>query len=420
MLMSRRIHPAAKVFTLVLTIAFGLIALAVSYAALKGGLELRSKAALPPQTIVKAWEFKRDNDFEGWQGFSGSVEGGLLILHSGDESIQLLNKSVNAVLLPGAKLTVQFSMFPLGRSGNVPAFPAPVVEEPSEPVLGVKTDKDSNLICAQVITYARSKSGECKAFATPCDVPPDWIADKTCSVSPSGRPTEPVPCVQALTPARHQRTKKCMIFSTSCIENGFALDPYCGFPNKFSVDVSYRVKGKKEFEKPVSISLAFTEVESQQFTATLPLPIVKEIQVEEMRIVFPQLHMWMAIQIEVDWIRLTAPAPKPTPTCTPLPKCATEGTIGSNGRRIFCDIKALPGTIFCPNSSPTPPNGCKYQEVQCVKAPCDLVLVCPTLTPTPGSKRPEPTPTPKKSDWCKIMRLLPGGKSSAEYKKNCG
>ena len=39
------------------------------------------------------------------------------------------------------------------------------------------------------------------------------------------------------------------------------------------------------------------------------------------------------------------------------------------------------------NQQPTtnnhqPPIGCYYQQVQCIKAPCDPILVCPTITPT--------------------------------------
>lgn len=33
--------------------------------------------------------------------------------------------------------------------------------------------------------------------------------------------------------------------------------------------------------------------------------------------------------------------------------------------------------------TPTPPAGCHYQQVQCVQAPCDPILVCQTSTPTP-------------------------------------
>src|SRR3989338_7409842 len=88
--MARRTHsPAAKVFTLVLTIAFGLIALAVSYAAFKGGLELRSKAA-QDQAIYGQWEFNGVST-EGWKGIASNTtttKNGTLMVLSPDVAIQ--------------------------------------------------------------------------------------------------------------------------------------------------------------------------------------------------------------------------------------------------------------------------------------------------------------------------------------------
>ena len=51
------------------------------------------------------------------------------------------------------------------------------------------------------------------------------------------------------------------------------------------------------------------------------------------------------------------------------------------------------------NPKPTStPAGCYYKEVQCIKAPCESVLICPTPTPTPKytpTPYPQtPTPTP--------------------------
>lgn len=51
-------------------------------------------------------------------------------------------------------------------------------------------------------------------------------------------------------------------------------------------------------------------------------------------------------------------------------------------------------TGFVPTPSPTPPPGCHYQQVQCIQAPCDQILVCATPTATPYHS---PSPTPTKS-----------------------
>lgn len=38
-----------------------------------------------------------------------------------------------------------------------------------------------------------------------------------------------------------------------------------------------------------------------------------------------------------------------------------------------------------PTITPTPGDGCYFRQVQCVRAPCDPILICPTATPTPIS-----------------------------------
>ncbi|HBC45128.1 MAG: hypothetical protein UX08_C0003G0094 [Candidatus Collierbacteria bacterium GW2011_GWB1_45_35] len=50
-----------------------------------------------------------------------------------------------------------------------------------------------------------------------------------------------------------------------------------------------------------------------------------------------------------------------------------------------------------PISTPTPKlgKGCYYQEVQCIQAPCEKILVCPTPTTKPIVTRTIKTPTPK-------------------------
>lgn len=88
--------------------------------------------------------------------------------------------------------------------------------------------------------------------------------------------------------------------------------------------------------------------------------------------------------------------PTPVPSCVPLPPCAYEGTKQPDGTIIFCDVTALPiGQMYCPQptNTPTPPQGCFYQQVQCVTTPCSPVLVCPTKTPTPQVSTPTQTPT---------------------------
>ena len=57
--------------------------------------------------------------------------------------------------------------------------------------------------------------------------------------------------------------------------------------------------------------------------------------------------------------------PTPTPTCVPRPAC----------------LDAIPRCLI-PETSDMCPPGCRYQQVQCIQAPCEPVLICPTPTPS--------------------------------------
>jgi len=53
-----------------------------------------------------------------------------------------------------------------------------------------------------------------------------------------------------------------------------------------------------------------------------------------------------------------------------------------------------------PTPTPTPPPGCYYQQVQCIRAPCEPQLVCPSATPTI-------IPTPRGSKGTAVGTLIP-------------
>jgi hypothetical protein len=88
---------------------------------------------------------------------------------------------------------------------------------------------------------------------------------------------------------------------------------------------------------------------------------------------------------QVDWIRLVSdrvvptPSPKISPTCRPRPPC-----LDTEPRCLLPETQDL-----CP---PKLPPGCHYQDVQCIQAPCDPILVC--TTPTISDRVPTPKPPP--------------------------
>lgn len=109
------------------------------------------------------------------------------------------------------------------------------------------------------------------------------------------------------------------------------------------------------------------------------------------------------------------PTPTPNPTCIPRPACLDTNPA--------CELAPPQGNVFCPpevhlscnysihpartcpagyicqypennhlvgqdgvcvkSSTITPTPSCYYKQVECVKGPCEAILVCPTITPTP-------------------------------------
>lgn len=373
----RNNRSSSKVFGLVLTVGFGLIALIISYAALKGGLELRSKAA-QEQAVYGQWEFN-GTSVEGWKGIppnTTAARNGALVVLSPDVAAQAKatvrgfhNTSVQTNLPKGAK-KVTLSLAVDAAQRGTPPPPPPIV-------------------CAQVITSAKNDTtGECKDFATPCDVPKGWSKVRSCE----GTDTKNVQGVSDETDELEfqqsvREKTACTLEAKQCPDGSWVgrIGPECRFepcspktpePKKrtFAALLYYKLANKKKFEKPVK----FTGIADRSFHEyTVALPDVGAVNIERLRIVFTS-GVRAGELVSVDWIRLTGVAPKPTPI---------------------------------------PPKGCQYKQVQCVKAPCDPILICPTTTIRP--RPPTITPKPRNDRWCKIVKFLPGGTSTADYKRDC-
>lgn len=73
--------------------------------------------------------------------------------------------------------------------------------------------------CIQVITPAKNPAtGECREFATPCDVPEGWIKGCSGDITTPKLPNEgnKNACIQVITPARDPKTGDCIDFPTPC------------------------------------------------------------------------------------------------------------------------------------------------------------------------------------------------------------
>lgn len=127
--------------------------------------------------------------------------------------------------------------------------------------------------------------------------------------------------------------------------------------------------------------------------------------------------------------RLT-PAPNyPTPTpdgCTMRHVCDYSNWVtGAPGMptitpvcyyQTFCPTPTPPLSatgypVVTPTGMPVPP-GCYYQSVQCIQAPCNPILVCPTPTYAPN-----PTPV---AYCCRVPYTCPNGSTVYTYLTNHG
>ena len=100
-------HSTSKVITLVLAIAFGIVALAMTYDVATRSTEQRSRAVEASELVVKQWEFNGTTT-EGWgmTGFSNMrVISGILSAVNGKSipSAYIYNRETTAINLQGAK-----------------------------------------------------------------------------------------------------------------------------------------------------------------------------------------------------------------------------------------------------------------------------------------------------------------------------
>ena len=80
--------------------------------------------------------------------------------------------------------------------------------------------------CIQVITYGKNPgTGECKQFATPCDVPNGWDSFSTleeCQQAGVAQQGNPNNCIQVITYGKNPGTGQCKEFPTPCdVPNGW-------------------------------------------------------------------------------------------------------------------------------------------------------------------------------------------------------
>lgn len=370
-----------NILKLVLGVAFGVVALAVAYGALKQNTEGRSKAA-EAYKILKQWEFNSTTG-EGWDAQPPSriiVGKGYLTLLQGKPitAVGMSNQNVSTSLPKGLK-SMTFSIA-VGSPIQKPQCPLPPV---CSGVVSIVGQDKSKLGCDLYV---------CRPFV------------KTGTVSPASK------IINSLEARSVQTGVLCTDDVRACPDGSYVsrTGPNCSFANcvqpppigklavlgsRYSGLVYYKLSNKTVYEKP----LAFSGIVDGSFkTITLNFPEIQGITIDQMKVVFSS-GIRPSELVRFDWIRLVSSSviiptgtSRPTPSCYPRPYCASGAT---------CKLMAPPeGSVYCPISpTPTscgpvacriPPTGCRYIN----PGPCSCgTLICEVTTGTPTGT---PIPTP--------------------------
>ncbi len=486
----------SRVISVVLMVAFALLAVVVGYATVKGGqFELRSKAA-SEEVMLKQWTFEKNA--EGWQAKDvgkSTVSGGNLSLVVGANP-EIVTREQSCT---GSKRRGNYKC----RTVSKTVVLTPRIEQNS-----VNT----------TLLYAESRLKMRLALSLP-GLP-----------NPSVTCTPPPSCAYLRTPCKYaqQGVNYCPIYQKGNESAGMAKEDSRWAPQpdprmmKVPVEVSYRIQGKKTFEAPVMISIA---ADGNMHDVSFSFPREMSLRrVEELKVAFGDLRKQPNARVDIADISLVGYKEIPRPTVTKEPPNSSQtfegvvekgasvpekssstyylvtqaivrtqqgvteeeskkmmpppvtryvlvpaktgsscplgafckmiarpveinfeqyvnkqviitGTVGyaadqAGGKgtenptnmpdkegvslptlyvnsirlakpcqeipagctdasgRMLCKIGLREGYQWCgPVPSPSVPSGCYYRQVQCIKAPCDPQLVCPSVTVTPKAVR---------------------------------
>ncbi len=390
---------------------FGIVALAMMYAAVQKNTEGRSKAA-QEQTILKQWEFNSATG-DGWDAQSPNkiiVGNGYLSVfrEKPTESVRLLHQNVSTSLPRGLK-SMSFSLA-VGASVQKPRCPLPPT-------------------CANAISIV----GQDKSVLG-CDVYICKPTPKTERISAN------MPSIASLESGSIQAGVMCTQDVRSCPDgsyvgrtgNGCAFENCPSLPEKgrspsslrrYTGSVYYKLANKKVYEKP----LAFSGVADGAFKdVTVRFPEIQGTTIEQMKIVFSG-GIRSAESVKIDWIRLLAPGiipqtptsaptssstpPRPS-TLTPTPSRECKSGVSSFSVDALCSGGYQYMTFACYDGFGRREGGatsCKssatwsaYAEQYCLnRSNCPITA---KSTPTP-TFTPIPTVIPHPITWGKALRF---------------
>ncbi len=327
----------SKILLIVFGAAFGLVALALGYQAVKDSSDIRSRAATEGD-VYRTWEFLSDK--EGWKATGGSADinnGALSFVISNTKKIpSLVNTSVETDMPQGKKYIAMY----LALEGSVAPKLTPTmkpVQPPVTPMVGIaekSIDTSEDLIACTLDAKLCLDGTFVGRVAPSCAFSP-------CKEDPIGN----VPTLKVTPGLRGQPV---------------------------TLEVYYKLSGQKWSKTPLLYEARLTNA-FQRISLALPetLPEIGPAKVEGIRVVFAsglgegQTVRIDRIQLLGARIRIPSPMVTRPVISTPTPSPLREFTLAVSGQQpVAQQAKGIPLTMTVsePDKSPgTPTEGFNVQ-----------------------------------------------------------
>ena len=382
----------ANSFTNVLIISFaamfGVVALALGYAAMNSDTDLRSKAA-EEQTIYKQWEFNNINNSnaEGWvinKPLSFVTKfGWLSFTPQKDASLASISHSQVGASMPKGNKYVVFSVSAgtTGKASPTPmGCPRPPICADAQATVDTSVPKRAGCPVYKCLPIVRTSTpsvqrggfggwvqGESVEVVDEAAVYREAVRQKIAC------PMEAKVCPDGSSVGRSGRSCGFLPCQTKRVLSG---NIYYTFITNDMTDKRKGVplKMEKPIEFTASIDGSFQEVKAL-------LPVINEATIQTLRIEFTS-GLKPGEAVNMDWIRLIGVVDKKLPPTPSIARCIPVGECPEGAE---CVKAALPpGAEYC---KPTPkpsisPRTCRIVQEICDSAPCPETRVCDPVVTT--------------------------------------
>lgn len=382
--MVTRSDSSFRIFPLVLAIAFGVVALAVGYVAVKNSTEDRSHAAIGPTKDYISWNFSDIRNKWKATKLGNVIKDGKTLTANIMNGFTLTSPDFNVTIPAGNKYVV-FRVAAAPNEWGQRKMKVPCTTDadgsmicPQAAVQGVTT----TAVSAGVVSSAGGAAGTTTIYRVPPVPVPTGDDPYPCAPRPVCKTGQACPepayyplggwCQPGVTPKPTPRiARRYITLSVHYTPTNTLTVLNQGNANGRSLGLMKRL--------PESVVTTTIPVDGSYAIYTLKLPEIGAVTLTQISFVVNSGAV-RGDSLVFDYVKLTGPQSSP---CVQPPVCATEGTVDKTGRRIYCALDAKPGVTYC-NVTPKP---------SCVTPPtCNVGLVkgtdgfyrCPTVDLKPG------------------------------------